>query len=123
MNTVYYSLWGESTIVSTPSCMIVYMRNLAERMHHIRINQELTMQELADKLGVTKNAISKLESGKSLNLKLDNLYKLQDITGYSAEWIAIGRGDKKLPTSQTHVDITALSDESKAIILSLVKKI
>jgi transcriptional regulator with XRE-family HTH domain len=103
--------------------MLRKMNTLAERIHHIRSTQGLTMQELADKLGITKNAISKLENGKSLNLKLDNLYRLQDITGYSAEWIAIGRGSQMATKSQSHVDISALSEESKALILRLIKKI
>jgi transcriptional regulator with XRE-family HTH domain len=99
------------------------MKDLGSRIVFIRKELKLTMQELADKLGVTKNAISKLENGTSKNLKMEHLYKLQDISGFSSEWIAIGRGSMRIENDAYHVDISHLSEESQFLITTLIRKL
>jgi hypothetical protein len=49
---------------------------------------------LAGKIGVHKNAIYQWLDGTSKNLKGAHLYALSRESGFSAEWIATGRGTK-----------------------------
>ena len=58
-----------------------------ERIKELRIQNGMTMEELADKLGVQKAAVYKYESGKVVNLKRDTIEKLANIFNVSPSYI------------------------------------
>ena len=53
--------------------------------------------ELARRAKVTKAAVSDWESGKTKNLRLDNLFALCDLLNINARWLSTGAG---VPTRQ-----------------------
>ena len=106
--------------------------SLAERLTIIKRETSLTGTKLGQLAGVSKSAISKIMVGKSHNLKLDHLFKLSDGTGYSAEWIAIGRGNKKITTGSGKklttpkdfiIDLTDYSPENRELIQDMISHI
>jgi transcriptional regulator with XRE-family HTH domain len=67
--------------------------------------------EIAEHCQVTSGAITQWKNGLTGSLKLDNLYRLSDITGFSARWLAIGEGPERnseLPGAQLTSHETAL---------------
>lgn len=72
------------------------MKTAADRIHHIREKLDLSQEAFGNKIGVSKAAVSQWESGDIKNLRPVNLFAMQRISGYSAEWIATGHGPKQL---------------------------
>jgi transcriptional regulator with XRE-family HTH domain len=59
----------------------VRIRALGDRFHQIRVRQVLSQQELADRAGVSKDVVCRLEQGARDGLKIKNLYKLAGALG------------------------------------------
>lgn len=64
--------------------------NLAERLQTLRKNAAFSQEEVAELLGVSRQAVSKWESGQG-NPELENLVKLSDIYHVSADYILTGK--------------------------------
>lgn len=52
------------------------MKTMGERILNRRTELKMSQQDVADKVGVSRVAVTKWESGQTGNLKLDNLLKL-----------------------------------------------
>lgn len=91
---VEHSKRRPSNILNVAGTIIVNM-TLGQRITEAREGAKLTQAELARRIGQSRSAINKWESGDTKNLKLDNLFKLAEKTGYSAKWIAVGEGTKR----------------------------
>lgn len=79
-------------MLTTALCKIYYMETLGKRIRQSRKAKGLTQQELADRAGVTRPAITLWESDDIKNLRLDNLFRAADALGVSAKWLATGEG-------------------------------
>ena len=55
--------------------------------------------EIAAACGVANSAVTQWISGESKSLKPENLYALAKVTGFRAEWLAIGEGPEREPES------------------------
>lgn len=75
------------------------MDTLGDRIRHLRGVKGLSQQELADKLGVTKGAVSQWEVGRSANIKLVTALKLCETLGASLDYLVHGpsRGSSGRP--------------------------
>ena len=73
--------------------MVEYGERLSEAM---RVNG-LSIRQLADKVGVTYQAIKKVVDGKSTALSAPNHVLAAQALGVSSEWLALGRGSMLLP--------------------------
>ena len=67
--------------------------NLNERLHDLRKKAGYSQEQLAELLGISRQAISKWESGQG-NPDIDNIIKLTKIYQVSADYILLGREDK-----------------------------
>jgi len=54
----------------------------------------LSAAEVSRELNVTPGAVSKWLNDDTVDLKLDNLFALANLTGFSARWIATGDGSE-----------------------------
>ena len=76
-------------------------RTRGERIRYARITAGMTQQGLADLIrkaggtGVSKSLVSQWESGGVKDPTNDNLFAIGAVTGYSAEWLATGRGEMR----------------------------
>lgn len=76
---------------------------LHERITEARESAGLSKSELARKLGLSRASVSAWEAGAVKNLKNEHLFTLSRITGYSAQWVATGRGPKERQSASTTV--------------------
>ena len=63
--------------------------NLNERLHDLRKKAGYSQEQLAELLGISRQAISKWESGQG-NPDIDNIIKLTKIYQVSADYILMG---------------------------------
>src|SRR5687767_6256419 len=84
---------------------------LGERIKEALDSAKLSVTDAAKKIGVGHSAIYPWLSGKTKNLKLEHLFALAELTGYSAKWIAIEKGTKKeiKALASNEVDISFLT--------------
>ncbi len=75
--------------------------NLNERLQDLRKKAGYSQEQLAELLGISRQAISKWESGQG-NPDIENIVKLTKIYQVSADYILLGREDNPSPqTEQT----------------------
>ncbi|WP_374019052.1 helix-turn-helix transcriptional regulator [Paenibacillus thiaminolyticus] len=68
---------------------------LSERLTHKRLEKKLTHQNMADKLGITRQAYGNYESGKR-DLDTETLSKIADILDTTTDYL-LGRTDNPSP--------------------------
>ena len=68
----------------------VGMETIGDRIRQQREAKGLSLQQLADLLGVTKAAVSHWELGRTANIKNVTMYKLLGILGCSQEYLLYG---------------------------------
>ena len=51
---------------------------------------------VAKELGITRPAVDQWIKGPTQNLKMENLFGLEDATGFAARWIALGDGPERI---------------------------
>jgi len=69
-------------------------KKLAERVREAR--GEVKPAEFSRLIGISRSALSQIESGRTNVLKVGTAFKMQDASGYSARWIALNEGPKKV---------------------------
>jgi DNA-binding XRE family transcriptional regulator len=70
------------------------METFGQRIRKYRKSLGLTQEDLAGRINLTREAISKWESGASENIKLDNLMALCKVFSLSAEELITGKKPK-----------------------------
>ena len=70
-----------------------------ETIRNLRIDHNLTQQQIADMLHISQNTYSQYEIGK-LNYPIDTLVALADFYGVSVDYL-LGRTNIKTPYPQT----------------------
>ena len=78
--------------------------NVPERIQELRKGKGISQEELANELGVSRQAVSKWESGQSFP-ELDNIVALSDYFGVSADHILKGTATPQVTKSQTPVHL------------------
>lgn len=71
--------------------------NMGERIHALRVEKGMTLEELGEKIGVQKAAIYKYEKGLVVNLKRDTIEKLARALDVSPS-LLLGLNDTHAPT-------------------------
>jgi transcriptional regulator with XRE-family HTH domain len=75
--------------------------DFAQRLRDARTRAGVTQQQLADHVGLTHAAISKMESGKSDAMLAPNLFAVAEYLGVDAKWLALGDGVPEPTTPRT----------------------
>ena len=83
---------------------------MKERINLLRKKMGLSQEELANKIGVSRQAVSKWESGQSMP-DLDKIIALSDLFGVSTDYILKG-------TDVSYDEGTLNSETSKKIMIS-----
>lgn len=83
---------------SKVSCMNL----LSERVGHIIRETGLSPSAIAKVIGITASAVLQWESGHTKTIKPEHLFKLADMTGFSARWIGTGDGPERDPAATNH---------------------
>lgn len=69
---------------------------LCERLAELRKNANLSQEKLAEKLNISRQAVSKWESGTT-SPDLNNLISLGEIYGVSTDYILLGQSSESVP--------------------------
>lgn len=69
------------------------MENMAARIRVARLRAAMTQGQLADRIGVTRSAVTSWEISTRPKPNVTNLVAIAIETGVSFEWMALGRGD------------------------------
>ena len=76
--------------------------NVPERIQELRKQKGISQEELANELGVSRQAVSKWESGQSFP-ELDNIVALSDYFGVSADYVLKGTETVQVSKSQAPI--------------------
>jgi len=67
---------------------------LANRIQEIRTANQLNKVQFGKLIGVSHTAVALMESGETKSLKFSTLMKIEQETGYRANWIDTGKGER-----------------------------
>lgn len=67
-----------------------HMETMGDRIRQLRKARNMTQEEFAKAVGVTKSAVSQWEDGSTKNLKLDTFLRVLDTLGTDAEFLIFG---------------------------------
>lgn len=86
--------------------------DIAERLQELRKNAGYSQEQVAEMLGLSRQAVSKWESGQG-KPEIDNIVKLTEIYHVSADYILLG-AEREVPVSK--LEKKELSHEYKKAI-------
>jgi transcriptional regulator with XRE-family HTH domain len=66
------------------------METMGDRIKQLRNARNLTQEQLARAVGVTKSAVSQWEGGSTKNLKLETFLRVLEALGTDAEFLIFG---------------------------------
>lgn len=69
------------------------MKTLGDRFKHARQTAGFTQQALGTLIGISKAAISQIETGATQTLASSTMLGVERYTGFSGRWIATGKGE------------------------------
>ena len=73
------------------------MNSLGERLYNLRTNRDMSQGDLAEKLNVSRQTVSKWENNMSIP-ELDKIIALSEVFGVSVDYIVKGQEDIPAPT-------------------------
>lgn len=79
------------------------MNNLGDRIYELRTSREMSQGDLAEKLDVSRQTISKWENNMSVP-ELDKILALSDIFGVTVDYIVKGEGEMPLPIANNFAE-------------------
>ena len=69
------------------------MKTAGDRIKHVRKLRRFSQEKLGELVGVSKVAVSRLESGLSKAPTPENLFNYSKALRVNAEWLATGKGE------------------------------
>src|SRR5438552_2230577 len=81
--------------LATRSIIMAKANELGNRLREAREMAGLTQTAAAEALGMRRPSVSEIESGRR-RVTTDELYKIADLYGVSADWLATGEGSSEL---------------------------
>jgi transcriptional regulator with XRE-family HTH domain len=81
---------GIKDAVQTVPYAQLHMETMGDRIRQLRKARNLTQEEFAKSVGVTKSAVSQWEDGSTKNLKLDTFLRVLETLGTDAECLIFG---------------------------------
>lgn len=85
---------------------------LSERLQFLRKKEDFSQEQLADMLGISRQAVSKWESGQG-KPEIDNIIKLTQIYNVSADYILLGK--EEITENKTEVSKNTPQTSNKTI--------
>ena len=89
--------------------------SIGRRLRKLRLEQELTLEDVSKKVGVTKATINKYESNTVKNIKRDTIEKLAEALSTSPEYL-MGWTDNSARVSSVHTNNGVIGQNSGTLI-------
>lgn len=93
--------------------------HMGERIKQLRIQNNMTQEDLGKRLGVQKSAIAKYENGRVQNLKKSTIKKMADIFGVDPSYV-LGM-DKEKHTTKEDLELIEMYNKAKESDKAAVK--
>lgn len=97
-----------SSKVKAGGVNVAYMPTLADRLREAREHTGMNKRQFALAIGAEPATVTQWENGKTASISAALIIAVQRVTGFSAEWLVTGKGDKF--ASQVTTDQRALLD-------------
>ena len=102
------------------------MSTTGDRIRELRIKQNLTLDDVAQYLGVGRQAIYKYEHGAVTNIPLDNIEKMAALFGVTPGYLSGWSGEDSPAESDPEISIVSgmmesMSKEQKQQVIDLIK--
>lgn len=91
--------------------------SIGRRLRKLRLEQELTLEDISKKVGVTKATINKYESGIVKNIKRDTIEKLAEVLCTSPEYL-MGWTNNSAKVNSVHTNNGVIGQNSGTLINS-----
>lgn len=91
----------QSTLTEVAS-KLTYMTTLEERISDLMATTGWTVGRIAEIAGVSSSSVSQWKKGETKSISLEPAIRLERESGYSALWIASGKGEKLAKMPPTH---------------------
>ena len=99
------------------------MSTLAEKLRELRVDKKVSLQTVADAVGVSKPHIWELEKGKVKSPSMELVTKLASFYRVTLDYLA-GTGDKEYQASPStlfrDIDESSLSDDEREIVQNAI---
>lgn len=89
--------------------------SIGRRLRKLRLEQELTLEDVSKKVGVTKATINKYESNTVKNIKRDTIEKLAETLCTSPEYL-MGWTDNSTRVSSVHTNNGVIGQNTGTLI-------
>ena len=103
-----------------------------DRLKEARESAGLSQGDLADKIGVTRQAITHLETGYAKAMKTDHLFECARVLQVNPEWLGRGTGSPRtgfytLPASDEAqvlaLQIDRLEPENRRVLMEMIRQL
>lgn len=98
--------------------------SIAVRLRELRLENKITIERLAEMVGVSTSFIGLVEKGDS-GISIENLYKLSQVFRVSVDYILTGKADREYnyysKFDQLNTALFDYSDEELNFLISLSK--
>lgn len=106
---------------------------IGDRIKQARLEQKLTQQQLAQKCGVKRAAVSQWENGESKSPTAENVMLIAKALGRSQKWLITGEHERPRMTIVAEPDTSyeadpfislmrGLSETERAVVLELLSR-
>lgn len=95
-----------------------FLKEMGNRIYRRRKDLRLTQEELAEKINVSTQMISNLETGKKA-IRPENLSRISNALDISTDYILTGR-DRSAPTDPLYQKFTELSPRERRLMADLM---
>lgn len=68
------------------------MKTFADRFRHARAHSGLTLAKIAERIGVSTQAVWQYENRPNSSVSVEFLFPLADVLGVEARWLVTGEG-------------------------------
>lgn len=97
---------------------IELLKSMGERIYTQRKALKMTQEELAERIGVSTQMISNLETGKKA-IRPENLLKICEALNISADYVLTGNGTNRVVDSITE-KLAGLSEEELRMVREMI---
>ena len=95
------------------------MTHIGDNIRRIRKNAGMSQQDLAERCGISKSQLSRLESGEQKNPTIQTIIPIATAVGVSLDEIVFGESTETMTYLSKALD--EMPDEDKAAIRKLIK--
>lgn len=103
--------------------------SMADKIKQLRISQNMTLEDVAQKVGVGKSTVRKWETGMIANMRRDKIAVLAEALNTTPAYLMGWEDDVSLAAEQSDADrqfyqlLSTMTEEEKLWLLNVIKSV